>query len=176
MIALALSARRCRSHIGFTEFIAFCVVRRRRLIALDRYDTFDFVSAMAPQLTAADWSVEPFRIRVVFCKKVDNVWQLAGHGEARHFMAAIPLAEGPAVAGPGHDDLGGLDVITACRRIGFAVFPTVDDGDCGPDTLNIVEGLPRILPNRHRVRNQTHDVLVANAASPQWHETFRAAQ
>ncbi len=91
-------------------------------------------------------------------------------------MAAISFPGGPEVAGPGHQDLGGLDVITAFRRIGFAVFPTVDDGDCGSDNFNMVEGLPRILSSRRRVRNQIYDVLVAHAAPQQWHEAFRAAQ
>ncbi len=57
-------------------------------------------------------------------------------------------------------------MITTCRRIGYAALPTQDDG-CGPDALSIVEGSLRTPPNRDRVRKQTHELLVASAASPQ---------
>ncbi len=96
-IALVLLARWQWSPIGFTEFIDFCVVHKRLLMRLGRYDVFDFMTAMAPQLMDADWSMEPFRIRIVFCEIVDNVWHEAGHGEARHFTAGIQFVDGPAV-------------------------------------------------------------------------------
>ena len=149
---------RQRSYIGFYEFVAFAVMRKRRLFLQLGDSDMDVVSVLAPQLLDASWNMVPFATQVVLCKFAGKDWVMSGVEHASHFMAAIPVGR--------RHDCKGSSVCAHCLRNGFAVLPTVLDGDCGLDALNIVEGRSRGLIERQSLRAELRAFMIRTAGDP----------
>ena len=176
MIAFALSTRHPRTHIGFVELVAFCVRHRRRLLCVDTGDGLDVMSVIAPGLIDERWNLIPFYLRLVFAKKVDDSWRLAGHGDATHFMVACPWPQTRCLDGVGSAVAESPGIVKQCERQGYMVIPTRTDGDCGIDALTLVLGMGRTPENRQKVRSSIFESLMASAAVRSWHTVFRTAQ
>ena len=109
-----------------------------------------------------------------------------GHLLATHFMIGHPVmgeaaarmraahevreARGDVLA-PGERDLG-----PSALNAGFAVGPTVTDGDCGLDVLCALVALERSLDQRRRVRRLLSDAMQEAAICPGWQEAFALCQ
>ena len=161
---------RPRQTIGLLDLLAFSAVRRKRLILMLEEGMLDLALAMAPQVVGPDWSLEAFKIHVAVCRRHSGVWVLSGQAGATHFMAAIPTGK------PGFADAKGNSAVAEGFRRGFAVAPTVADGDCGLDALNIVDGSPRSLANRQKLRFELRRHLIDVAGDPKWQAAARVLQ
>ena len=160
-----------RQTIGLLEFIAFSVARKRRIRLLLPEGEIDITEAFATPLLDATWAVDPFPVLIVPVagRAVGSRrhWCMAHYGEAGHFMAAVPT-------GPRHVE--GISAVAEGARRGFAVLPTVADGDCGLDALSVVDGEERSLKTRQNLRLEIRRVLAENANRVVWHNVATATQ
>jgi hypothetical protein len=176
IIDRATIVKQARVCIGVFEFVAFCCARRRRLIACLVEGEIDIMNVFAPQLMDATWAMEPYATRLILCGSsgcgADGrpIWVPRGWAGASHFMAGVPLGRAAVAAARGSS------VAAVFGRLGVQVVPTIADGDCGPDALNIVTGSARSVFNRNALRTEISDTMIANACRPEWQEAFAVCQ
>ena len=116
--------------IGAFEIMAFCALKKQRVILQLESGTVDVVGELAPALMDATWKVAPFQGRMVACRRVGEVWHPASWATCRHFVAAKPLGEPLPLHGDG--------VVSHMGRLGFATIMTQAKGDCGVESLLVL--------------------------------------
>jgi uncharacterized MnhB-related membrane protein len=172
MLARAEAVGQPRRLTGTLELVAFCCLRKRRLVVQLVDGWVDIMAVFAPSLVDATWHAEPFPVELFLCRwaHARKQWELAAWNNASHFMAGmhVPCVDVEAVVG--------TSAVAEGLRRGYIVFETVCDGDCGLDALTMADGTQRTAANRLRLRLAIRDVLTVHAGSPLWADIVEATQ
>jgi hypothetical protein len=99
ILARAEAVGRPREYTGFFDLVAFCGMRRRRLLLLLPDGVLDMVSAYAPNVINDTWAVAPFYVQLLACRSQKDAWVMADLSAASHFYAGVPI---PAEVSKGH--------------------------------------------------------------------------
>ena len=158
------------TYIGYLEILAFCAIQKRRVM-LDLMDgPQDIVSAYAPHIMDESWYMQPFRNRMVACRTGGKGQLFPGSlGSANHFVAVVPVP-GKAQTDFNHDSVTCLN--RRYHDLGWLMIETVCNGDCGPDSMLILQEQGRTEAHRLRVRLEISAFLRRVAADPTWQQIF----
>ena len=157
-----------RAWVGPFEFIVFSALQKRRVELQFQEGHIDVVMAYGPQIMQTDWSMQPFRGRVVACRKVGRYWETAAFGNTSHFVAGLSAAAAP--------ETHGRSVVASCLRLGFVAVMTICDGDCGVDAMCVLVGSQRNIRVRMQLRRAMRDFIHNVIDDPDWQRVFKACQ
>ena len=195
MILHARELRKSGRYIGPFAFLAFALLRRKKVYLLMGEHLLDVVQHFAP------WAEEtmlaqPIRRVGVFCRvmtaklkdKADVVVVRSVHGDndlrnGNHWVAATDLPAHMSVDDfPLHEPCRGnvcgttRQCVAPVRRStaqqGFLVHVTQSRGDCGIDAMCFWEGRPRTANAFKELRLQLAEIITRNGADHLWQSAF----
>ena len=153
--------------IGVFEIMAFCGMNKQRVVVQLEEGTVDPIANLAPRLIDKTWNMQPFAGRMVACRMVCGVWQVACWRTCTHYVAAAPLQ---------HElPLQGVGVVAQMARLGYATIMTEANGDCGIESLLLLANSRRGPMERTSLRRRLQEFMQAAACSPVWHDAYAAA-
>ena len=177
-----------RQYIGFFEWLHFAVMSGKRRFMIFGSALVDLETVFAPDVPALRTLAAPSAEEVcpVACTggAVEAHYDRDGVFQASHFVLGVPVAgeEGArahaayAVRGPDGFSDDPRSLHTAALAAGFGCQPTVQDGDCGPDTMSMLLGWPRSLKTRRSIRAALAEALREGAEDTAWQEAWVACQ
>ena len=176
LLALARSIRKPRSYVGYSAFILMGLLKKCRPCVWEGPQCVDLLQEFAP------WAIED-------CKKQCPVHAIpcvliAKPGGAVH---CAPISEEHPLARVGHY-VGGAQVPASAvaeetqdfellyASLGIATLPTVMDGDCGLDVMNMMLAQPSTFDSRKQLRIELSDYLISRIGEPWMLELMVACQ
>jgi len=87
-----------------------------------------------------------------------------------HYVAGVPIPPEP------NSTTSALTFEVYYARLGVATLPTVCDGDCGVDVMNMMLGLPQSFETRTQLRIDVSDYLFERMREPWMMELMAACQ
>ena len=176
LLALARSMRRPRTYVGYCAFILMGLLKKCRPVAWEGKNRIDLLQTFAP------WSIETCNtecaVQAISCALVARECGLAEcvaiseeHPLANcsHYVAGIQVPP-TAVAEYGNN----FELFYA--GLGVAVRPTVMDGDCAFDVMNMMLATPLSLEARTQLRIELSDYLISRINEPWMHNLMVSCQ
>ena len=167
VLALARTMQRRHSHVGHCAFVIFALMRRLRVYVWEGDTRIDLLEVMAP------WALKECTGRTSF-DAVACVMRRSDNGLA--ICAPISGDEEQTLQNMGHYvacvHVDGMEpngehntVERHYSEKGYAILPTVGDGDCGIDTMCYMLGLPNNVETRTALREVPRRSLIAQLIS-----------
>ena len=158
-------------HLGIFDWLCFQAVKRVRVLTLfgsEVVDTWKIFGLALPPITFdRTHHVAAVRLRGGSLRVPDGL----GAG-INHFVIGVPAKE--HAFGP---SCGDADQPSCARkaglRAGWLLKDTVADGNCAPDCMCHMLGLPRNAASWRTMRNDVADYMESVAADERWHNAFR---
>ena len=176
LLALARSIRKPKSYVGYSAFILMGLLKKRRPCAWEGPQFIDLIQVFAPW--ACDRCSQDCAAHAIPCAVIsqpDGSCILAPISEQHplqtcgHFVGGcrVPVT---AVA----DNTHKFKALYA--SIGIAPVPSVVDGDCGLDVMNMMLEQPGSFDARRRLRLEISDYLLDRIREPWLHDLMVACQ
>ena len=111
-----------------------------------------------------------------------------GLDSVNHYVYCMPSAEQVGISSLGSADLWGsaqtynslrsaeVELVNYYGRLGYVVIFTVAQGDCGPDTIAVHQGVPSTPTSWKRIRRVTHDALLRLRGEPWFYDSWHTCQ
>jgi len=179
LLALARNIRTPRAYVGYSAFVLFAMLFKCQPCVLEGAERIDLLETFAPWAkesctTKASVMAIPCCLKAtaggsVECVPISDQYPLH---KMCHFVAGVCIP-GTAVAGDG-DAAAGFEAFYAQR--GVAALPTVVDGDCALDVMDMMLGRPASKSSRDALRVEISDYLIARIREPWMHAVMVACQ
>jgi len=133
-------------YIGVMDWMAYGWAKKTRVVVLIADETWDLFEVFAPAEIANISREWPDTLHIIGC----NVETVAPHWQAvNHWIYCLPLGGVEPSVTKTSARLSRFSSVSECRRsvmwkysqLGYCVFPTVTDGNCGPDCISQSAGL-----------------------------------
>ena len=199
----AAAVRRDGVYVGFFEWLLFARLSSMRVHALFGRSVVDLISWFAPklpELTAL--TCHPLGFVAVVVAGADPMleahYDAAGRPYMSHFVLGVPLGcadKAEAAASPSASASTGPPFGTAAAsasgvaaaraprcahapalEAGFALRATAADGNCGPHTMTLLQGLAGTAGQRQAMRYELGRHMEEVADDPHWQYAWRACQ
>ena len=163
VLHLAREIRRPRAYVGYSAFTLFGLCKRRRPRMWEGDSEIDLLALFAPWAITED--TRECAVAAIACALVGKA---GGVIECKYISEEVPLSKtchyfaGVNVQ-PQSRDEGDDTFESFYARLGISTLPTVCDGDCAFDAMNMMLGIPQSLETRTQLRVEISDYLLERA-------------
>ena len=165
VLRLARELRQPRSHVGFIAFILFGLCKKCRPCCWEGSNYVELLSVYAPW--ALPMCPQPCAVAAIPCALVGKAGGMiecvpisedSPLSRPSHYVAGVPI---PAVAAAAPPAVPAATTIEAFyAALGVSMIPSICDGDCAFDVMNMMLGLPQRLQTREQLRIEISDYLI----------------
>ena len=177
LLALARDIRRPRAYLGYCAFVLFGLCKKCQPCAWEGGCFINLLDLYAPW--ALEMCPQPCVVTAIPCALLGKpggaiecvpISEETPLDRMSHYVAGVPIPPEP------NSTTSALTFEVYYARLGVATLPTVCDGDCGVDVMNMMLGLPQSFETRTQLRIDVSDYLFERMREPWMMELMAACQ